>query len=39
MDDLLKRYENVVCINLVDQKGSEKKLADGFVLFFFFKKF
>eukprot|EP01080_Neovahlkampfia_damariscottae_P005408 gene5408-9221_t len=30
MDDLLKRYKNIVCVNLVDQKGSEKKLADEY---------
>jgi len=28
MDSLLQKHSSILCINLVDQKGSEKKLAD-----------
>jgi hypothetical protein len=30
MDSLIKKYKNVLCVNLIDNKGSQKKLADTY---------
>lgn len=30
MDGLIKKHQNVLCVNLIDNKGSEKRLADTY---------